>query len=105
MLIESVVSSPIVTLPPIVISPVTSKFPVMFTLSIKLIWLLNESISKSPDVVVISLPDNFTFPVSIASPEIIVTLGPEVNVNAWSTSMLSDADVKLTCPVSWFTWN
>ena len=54
----------------------------MFTSSTKLIWLLNESKFKSPEVVVIVFPEICTFPVSTLSPAITVTFGPDVNVNA-----------------------
>ena len=82
IVISSVASSPIVTLPPIVISPITERFPFTSTLSLNTVLLPNESKVKSPDVVVIVFPDSFTFPVSIELPEITVTSGPVVNVSA-----------------------
>ena len=105
IVISSVASSPIVTLPPIVMSPITERFPLTSTLSLKTVLLPNESNVKSPDVVVIVLPDSFTFPVSIELPEITVTSDPVVNVSAWSTSMFKFALVKSTCPVFWSTLN
>ena len=82
IVISSFDSSPIVTLPPIVISPITERFPFTSTLSLNTVLLPNESKVKSPDVVVIVLPDNLTFPVSIELPEMTVTSEPVVNVSA-----------------------
>ena len=66
IVISSVDSSPIVTLPPIVISPITEGFPIYIYVVIwDTVLLPNESKVKSPDVVALVLPVNLTFSVSI----------------------------------------
>ena len=72
IVILSVASSPIVILPPIVTSPLTSKFPVMSTLSSRLITPLAESTLIAPAVLDIVFPESLRFPVSILSPLINV---------------------------------
>ena len=58
-------------LPPIVKSPDTSKFPVMFTSSLKF-TLPDASIIKSPDKDSTMFELNFTFPVCIFEPSMFV---------------------------------
>ena len=96
--IVSDAASPIVIFPPIVKSPDTSKFPVIDTLSLKLI-LPDASIFKSPDSDSTMFELNFTFPVWTFDPSIVVVLEPSVKVTPVVVSILKFAFVKFTVPV------
>ena len=98
--ILSVPSSPIVTLPPIVTFPLTSKLPVMSTLSNKLIAPLLLLKLIAPTVLDNVLPVNLKLPTSIRDPFINEVSLPVVNVAPVVKSTFSAFAVKLTVPAS-----
>ena len=99
ILIVSVVSSPKVILPPTVTLPDTSKFPVILTLSNKLI--VPDELFKliSPLVLAITFPLILILPDSTFVPSIIVVLTPSVKVIPWLLLNKNSAFVKVTSPV------
>ena len=101
--ILSVASSPIVILPPMLTSPVTSKSPVITTLFCKLIWSVTALKVISPLKLSIVFPLIRKLPVSILSPLINVLLPPVVNVTPLVKSIFKALTEKLTVPSSWFT--
>ena len=101
--ILSVPSSPIVIFPPIVTSPLTSKLPVMSTLSNRLIAPLLLLRLISPTVLDNVFPVSLKFPTSMRDPFIKLVFPPVVNVAPVVKSTVSAFAVKLTVPSSWFT--
>ena len=88
--------------PPMVTSPLTSKFPVISTSSTNCILSAASNIIFPLELERV-LPLNIKFPVSTFSPVIIVFELPVVNVNPLLVLMLKLALVNVTVPSSWLT--
>ena len=102
----SVASSPIVILPPIVTSPLTSKFPVMSTLSSRINYTACTSTLIAPAVLDIVFPESLRFPVSILSPFINVFCPLVVNVAPFvGIGMFKSLATKFTVPSAWVNGN
>ena len=99
ILIVSVASSPKVILPPTVTFPLTSRLPVTFTLSSKLIVPEEAFKFISPLVLEITFPLILIAPDSTFVPSIIVVLTPSVKVIPWLLLNKNSAFVNVTSPV------
>ena len=98
--IVSLASSPIVMLPPIVTLPVTSKFPVIFVLSCKLISPLAAAKFASCVSVSTVLPLNLQSPVSTLVPSTKVVSLPVLNVTPLVVLIIKSLTLNAALPVS-----
>ena len=101
--IVSVASSPIVMLPPIVTLPVTSKSPVIFVLSCKLIVPLAAAKLASCVSVSTVLPLNLQSPVSTFVPSTNVVSLPVLNETPLLVLIIKSLTLNAALPVSWLT--
>ena len=90
-------------LPPSVISPVTSKSPVINVLFCKLIAPLAEVIFKLPVILSTVFPLTRILPVSIFVGVIVVVFTPLVNVAPDELAIFNVCPLNNTSPVFWFT--